>query len=224
MRKIRSKLTYSNVISTLCLFLILGGGAYAASQINGKSIKRHSIPGNRLKNNTVKGRQVKESSLGTVPKAATAAAANSADNSAALGGVPKSGFGEGVINGSVFDFNGTGPTTYLVQPYGIFDLAAIGGDQAVEAIAPVDMTVRDFVGEAANGFGAGESISFGLQITPPGQGPATVPLCTVSNVQSTCRSNGPIAVPRDATYRLSLGASALSGNESVGYQYRDAAG
>jgi len=27
MRKARAKLSYSNVVSTLCLFLILGGGA-----------------------------------------------------------------------------------------------------------------------------------------------------------------------------------------------------
>src|ERR1700755_2093862 len=33
MRKLRSGLTYANVLSTLCLFLLLGGGAYAATQL-----------------------------------------------------------------------------------------------------------------------------------------------------------------------------------------------
>ena len=35
----RSKLTYANVVSTLCLFLVLGGtGAYAASQLAKNSV------------------------------------------------------------------------------------------------------------------------------------------------------------------------------------------
>jgi hypothetical protein len=39
MHRIRGKLTYANVISTLCLVLLLGGGsAYAASQIGKESV------------------------------------------------------------------------------------------------------------------------------------------------------------------------------------------
>jgi hypothetical protein len=39
MHRIRGKLTYSNVISTVCLFLLLGGGtAYAASQLGKESV------------------------------------------------------------------------------------------------------------------------------------------------------------------------------------------
>ena len=38
MRTLRDKLTYANVISTLCLFILLGGGAYAASQLPKNSV------------------------------------------------------------------------------------------------------------------------------------------------------------------------------------------
>lgn len=39
MKRLRSKLTYSNVISTLCLVLLLGGGtAYAASELEKGSV------------------------------------------------------------------------------------------------------------------------------------------------------------------------------------------
>jgi hypothetical protein len=39
MKRLRSKLTYANVISTLCLFLLLGGGAaYAANQLPKNSV------------------------------------------------------------------------------------------------------------------------------------------------------------------------------------------
>jgi hypothetical protein len=45
MQRIRAKLTYSNVISTVCLFLLVGGGsAYAASQLG-----RESVGTNQLK-------------------------------------------------------------------------------------------------------------------------------------------------------------------------------
>ena len=38
MNRLRGKLTYSNIISTLCLVLLLGGGtAYAASQLEKKA-------------------------------------------------------------------------------------------------------------------------------------------------------------------------------------------
>src|SRR5262245_46056659 len=39
MHRIRGKITYANVISTLCLVLLLGGGtAYAASQLGKESV------------------------------------------------------------------------------------------------------------------------------------------------------------------------------------------
>lgn len=75
----RPKLTYANVVSTLCLFIVLGGGAYAASKINGKTIKPKSLPGNRIVPNTVTGTQVKESSLKIVPVAKKAETANTAE-------------------------------------------------------------------------------------------------------------------------------------------------
>jgi hypothetical protein len=58
MRKLRAKLTYSNVISTLCLFLILGGGAYAASRL-----PKNSVGTKQLKANSVNGSKVKDGSL-----------------------------------------------------------------------------------------------------------------------------------------------------------------
>ena len=42
------RLSYANVMATLAFFLALGGGAYAATQINGHQIMPHSIPANRL--------------------------------------------------------------------------------------------------------------------------------------------------------------------------------
>jgi hypothetical protein len=49
MKKLQGKLTYANVISTLCLFLLLGGGAaFAATQL-----PKHSVGTKQLKNGAV---------------------------------------------------------------------------------------------------------------------------------------------------------------------------
>jgi len=56
----RRRLTYANVLSTLCLFVLLGGGAYAADKI---SLPKHSVGPRQLQANAVRSRQVKDGSL-----------------------------------------------------------------------------------------------------------------------------------------------------------------
>lgn len=58
MRRLRGKLTYANVISTLCLFLLLGGGAYAAVKL-----PKNSVGANQLKNGAVTAAKVRNESL-----------------------------------------------------------------------------------------------------------------------------------------------------------------
>ena len=198
----------ANAVAYLALFCALGGTTYAATQINGKAIKKHSLPGNRLKKNTVTGKQVNESSLGTVPKAS---------NANALGGVGKSGFGQGIVSGAIRNVpNGS----RLVPPYGYFDIAT---DFSAEAIAPVKMTVRDFVGEAVSGFAAG-TVNFNLDVTDPQTGATTHPLCQVSGMTTTCRASGPITIAQGDTYRLETVGAGLGAAVVVGFQYREAAG
>ena len=47
--KLRSRLTYANVMSTLAVFIALGGSSYAAFTINGSSIQNRSISAHKLK-------------------------------------------------------------------------------------------------------------------------------------------------------------------------------
>jgi hypothetical protein len=93
MRRLSGKLTYSNVVSTLCLFLLLGGGAaYAASQLGKNSvgakqlkknavttakIQKEAVTATKVKKGTLTGKQVDASTLGTVPAAQTAQTASS---------------------------------------------------------------------------------------------------------------------------------------------------
>lgn len=46
--RVRSRMTYANVVSTFCLFVLLGGGAYAATQL-----PRNSVGPRQLKRNAV---------------------------------------------------------------------------------------------------------------------------------------------------------------------------
>lgn len=112
MRRLRpSRPSPAMAVALLALFVALGGSAVAASGqisrlINGTSIKRGTLPGDRLRRGTVKGdriarrtltgTQVNVARLGTVPKAkaadtaaraTNAATAQNAVNASSVGGV-----------------------------------------------------------------------------------------------------------------------------------------
>lgn len=72
LRRLQRHLTYANVVSTLCLFILLGGSAYAAITITGKNVKNNSLSWRDLKRNTLGGSRIKESRLGKVRSAANA--------------------------------------------------------------------------------------------------------------------------------------------------------
>jgi hypothetical protein len=96
MKRMLSKLTYANVISTLCLFLLLGGGAAVAAGKLGKNtvgtkqlksnavtaakIKNAAVTAAKIKNGAITGAKVNLGTIGTVPNATNAAKAISATN------------------------------------------------------------------------------------------------------------------------------------------------
>jgi hypothetical protein len=138
MKQIRKRLTYANVMSSIAVFLILGGAtAFAAVQkIGANEIKANSIKTgkivkeavtagkikngaitetkiadgavttNKIANDAVTGDKVKESTLGEVPKAASAA------NAEKLGGLASGAFQRSIrwalvaANGSIIRQSG----------------------------------------------------------------------------------------------------------------------
>ncbi len=92
LRAIGERLTYANVVSTVALFIALGGSAYALTRIGSSEIRNNSVRSVDIRNNDVRGRDVrrrslngsdigqnrlgggaiKESTLGQVPRAADA--------------------------------------------------------------------------------------------------------------------------------------------------------
>jgi len=89
------------VVAVIALVVAASGTAVAASHlVNGDSlIKKGSLSGNRLHDRTLTGLQIKLSSLGTVPSAATA------KNAEELGGKPASAYTPSV-GGSEIGTNG----------------------------------------------------------------------------------------------------------------------
>src|SRR6476660_4201793 len=89
----RPKLSYANVISTVCLFLLLGGGAaYAASHlgknsVGSKQLRKNAVTGAKVKDQSLTGRDINASNLGTVPSATHATKAETANLATEAGSV-----------------------------------------------------------------------------------------------------------------------------------------
>jgi hypothetical protein len=113
----RGKLTYANVMATVAVFIALGGGAIAASNlaknsVGTKQLRNNAVTGAKVKNGSLTGADVDAATLGKVPSAALAdsaahagsadSAANanhatSADNANTLGGKSASQFAPSAI-------------------------------------------------------------------------------------------------------------------------------
>jgi Collagen triple helix repeat (20 copies) len=68
MKLLRDKLTYANVMATLAVFLVLGGGAYAAVQLPKNSvgteqIRKGAVSGAKIKSDAITGGKVKDGTL-----------------------------------------------------------------------------------------------------------------------------------------------------------------
>jgi hypothetical protein len=93
MERLKSKLTYANVMATIAVFIALGGASYAAIKlpknsvgakqlkqgaVTGAKIKNEAVTGGKIKKGTLTGTQINASTLGTVPSASHALGADTA--------------------------------------------------------------------------------------------------------------------------------------------------
>src|SRR4051812_42276924 len=66
MSQLRARLTYSNVVATIALFVALGGSSYAAVTLTGRNIKDSTITGKDVKDSSLTGRDVRNGSIAAV--------------------------------------------------------------------------------------------------------------------------------------------------------------
>ena len=69
-------------VALIALFVALGGTTYAATTINGSKLRSRSVSARKIKKDALTGAEINESKLGTVPSAAQADTASSADSAA----------------------------------------------------------------------------------------------------------------------------------------------
>lgn len=88
MKKIRGRLTYANVMSSLAVFLVLGGAtAFAASKIGANQLKANAVLTGKIAKEAVTASKIKKEAV-TTPKIAKNAVTGEKVNLATLGTVP----------------------------------------------------------------------------------------------------------------------------------------
>ena len=83
--RFRPRLTYANVVSTICLFIVLGGGAWAATalprnSVGTRQLRKNAVTGAKVRNHSLTGADIKAATLGEVPLAASAESASTASH------------------------------------------------------------------------------------------------------------------------------------------------
>jgi hypothetical protein len=86
LERIRCMLTYANVMSTIAVFGVLGGGAYAAAQIGPKDIKRNAVRSKHIKKNQVARKHLKRNAVSAAKIAAGAVTGSELADAAVTGG------------------------------------------------------------------------------------------------------------------------------------------
>jgi hypothetical protein len=105
--RLRPRLTYANVISTLCLFLLIGGSAYAASKVGKnsvgtKQIKNGAVTAAKLKRNSVSTAKLQDNSVSTAKLQADAVTGAKVQDGSLSGA--------DIANGSISPSNLSGPS------------------------------------------------------------------------------------------------------------------
>jgi hypothetical protein len=169
LKQARRRLTYANVMSSIAVFLVLGGAtAFAAGHLGKNSvgtkqlkknsvtaakIKKYAVAGAKIKNGAVDSSKVKDGSLtgsdinlgtlGTVPSATNAANASNANNANKAN---KAAQTEQIAN-IYFAANEGAPKQTILNLGGLTITAVCpggGGDIELEATTAVDHSLIDF--------------------------------------------------------------------------------
>jgi hypothetical protein len=184
--RLRSRLTYANVMSTIAVFAVLGGGgAYAAQKIGAKDIKKNAVRAKHVKQNQIGTKHLKKRAVTgakiatgavTTTKLADSAVTGPKVDESTLGPVPNADRLDGLDSldfvrgkGRRYVVRGTdafsGPSTTLAS-------LDVGGNLVLECRNPAsvgsDVTFANTSGTSADvwtdriqdGFAAGTTVNY----------------------------------------------------------------
>lgn len=228
--KLRSRLSYANVVATLALFVALGGSSYATISISGKNVKNSSLTGRDVRNNSITGADVKRIKSGDVADRSLLA------TDFKTGQLPAGPTGDtgppgadGARGAAIISGQATGLTPVTsggslrrASPYGLStastfptDVGSLSPDRPIiardlSARVPIDTpaggsTEVDFVAnpDGTNGDPLVGRVEFGCTIVDTG-----------SANDKTCTAPGPISIPPGALLfvRITVSAGATTNN------------
>jgi hypothetical protein len=140
-RRLRARLTYANVMSTVAAVLAVTGGATAIAlslpknSVKSKQIAKEAVKNSDIAKDAVTGDKVKESTLGKVPSAAHADSATHADSA---------GRADSAANA---DHAGAADTAGVANTLAGFDPAAVARVQSTSSdffTSPLTLNIKGF--------------------------------------------------------------------------------
>jgi hypothetical protein len=156
-KQIKQRLTYANVMSSIAVFLVLGGAtAFAAVQlgkntvgskqlkknaVTAAKIKKNAVTTAKIKKNAVTGVKVNEATLGTVPSASIAGALTPPEPTHIVGAPGQPGFESGSSNATLEGLGGArlNPVGFWKDREGVVHLQGIAkvGKAGASSIVPI---------------------------------------------------------------------------------------
>jgi type VI protein secretion system component Hcp len=144
------RLTYANVTSTACLFMLLGGSAYAATAITGRDVRNGSLTSADVRDHSLRARDFRAGELPRGPRGDTGPAGPPGQPGAAG---PQ---GEAGPAGKI------SPPAASREPVGRLVLPGIAGDGPQGAIEVRSLAWSNLLpGDPATGGGAGAKVQWG---------------------------------------------------------------